>query len=1031
MLLNEEEEKKKREEDIKRLFGTKDSEESVNETPKVEISDTYNKRIQDVKNLFGIDDEIEEPVIQDETEDTKVTPQMLVTNTTPSTDYELESIRNTDNNKAKVDEKQLKNVQANANLVNPQNNNDGNMAISNFRAGQNLNPIVDKTNVDNKEKNETTTIKATQNANIASKDDVKNVKKASNSDIYLLTNGQVDYRSQTEKSIDSFAGTVGNIGEGVKDFVPSIVDYLATGTENGSKITIKKGLKLLGYSDEDIEKITNVAMENYKKMSPLSVLNNLLNNDYKNNLRNERIQRNILKASSNSFTKKLAEVAPSIGSNLASSTLTAVNPVLGMMSFIFSAGGSYLDDAEARGMNDEEAFTYASIMGVLEGGTEYIITGKAFSTLLKAFSGKGLSKEVLNSYGVSTAENFLQEFVMEPFQEATAMVTGGADKADWDNIWGRALEAGCDGVLSSIILGGASAGIGSAQKVINKANPTVNEYAQALTDSINSGKVDVKGIVNGAKQAIIDNEGTQQFYTTTFNQDGNIENVQAVKGKAINNPNSNVNVAPVIIKNENNSYNVIDKNTGILLDSTPYTTLIEAQSQFNDKINNLDSASINNINHQIAKATIAIENELNKNVQEQNAQASNENVTNNNQNVTNTIQSGQENVQNDIQTGANNVNVNQNVDTNIDNSTNTYENNNPDTYQTSQNQFTDDYNSETTNYISDNAKVPTSQNNVLQDIQETVTKISDNTIYRTEEASNVFRTIARNILTIELQVNENGASLNSLNENGEVVYSQKLSGRPYRGAKIKQIVNNAISNADTSNINTAQTNKNGFRDVSNNETSNYMSNDGNVRNNVSNLSDEEIKNIVKYNPDGRVISDENYVNFLVDRYKDNKNISGVVTDTSSIREILSKNNSRIETLKELYNSIENTHNITLQAKLKNEKGNLETVNLDIDITLSGLKESFNKGESIEKYSIVPYLDKIIYTVQDGDGYFVMHDDKNRVDVKGYYYLFNTAEIDNKLYSVKIDIKKTKAGDRFYVHRVKLINNEGASIQANN
>ena len=1222
MLLNEEEEKKKREEDIKRLFGTKDSEESVNETPKVEISDTYNKRIQDVKNLFGIDDEIEEPITQDETEDAKVTPQMLVTNTTPSTDYELESIRNKDNNKAKVDEKQLKNVQANANLVNPQNNNDGNMAISNFRAGQNLNPIVDKTNVDNKEKNETTTIKATQNANIASKDDVKNVKKASNSDIYLLTNGQVDYRSQTEKSIDSFAGTVGNIGEGVKDFVPSIVDYLATGTENGSKITIKKGLKLLGYSDEDIEKITNVAMENYKKMSPLSVLNNLLNNDYKNNLRNERIQRNILKASSNSFTKKLAEVAPSIGSNLASSTLTAVNPVLGMMSFIFSAGGSYLDDAEARGMNDEEAFTYASIMGVLEGGTEYIITGKAFSTLLKAFSGKGLSKEVLNSYGVSTAENFLQEFVMEPFQEATAMVTGGADKADWDNIWGRALEAGCDGVLSSIILGGASAGIGSAQKVINKANPTVNEYAQALTDSINSGKVDVKGIVNGAKQAIIDNGGTQQFYTTTFNQDGNIENVQAVKGKAINNPNSNVNVAPVIIKNENNSYNVIDKNTGILLDSTPYTTLIEAQSQFNDKINNLDSASINNINNQIAKATIAIENELNKNVQEQNAQASNENVTNNNQNVTNTSQSGTENVQNDIQTGANNVNVSEtfrkdlekyktgkynqkdaitvldtlpdyfynlgyeidkplmlnmnkletimkepkgnfdgrnqhgitmdiieqipyaisnplnviknpdyrnrfvivtdltdqygdiilvpveinnnaeitginkitsiygketydtpakdnlksymeqnrdNIVYDIDNknsissnyrlqlpsktrntSTNSISqsdinmqaiskktttsktgNNNPSTYQASQNQLTDDYNSETTNYTSSNANVPTSQNNVLQDIQETVSKISDNTIYKTEEASKVFRTIARNIPTIELQVNENGASLNSLNENGEVVYSQKLSGRPYRGAKIKQIVNNAISNADTSNINTAQTNKNGFRDVSNNETSNYMSNDGNVRNNVSNLSDEEIKNIVKYNPDGRVISDENYVNFLVDRYKDNKNISGVVTDTSSIREILSKNNSRIETLKELYNSIENTHNITLQAKLKNEKGNLETVNLDIDITLSGLKESFNKGESIEKYSIVPYLDKIIYTVQDGDGYFVMHDDKNRVDVKGYYYLFNTAEIDNKLYSVKIDIKKTKAGDRFYVHRVKLINNEGASIQANN
>ena len=1040
MLLNEEEEKKKREEarrimassGMKIIDDTKDEiVDNINYSNNVVNNSDYQKKLEEARQIMEfsgmkiLDDEIEEPVIQeepitqDETENTKVTPQMLVTNTTPSTDYELESIRNKDNNKAKVDEKQLKNVQANANLVNPQNNNDGNMAISNFRAGQNLNPIVDKTNVDNKGKNETTTIKATQNANIASKDDVKNVKKASNSDIYLLTNGQVDYRSQTEKSIDSFAGTVGNIGEGVKDFVPSIVDYLATGTENGSKITIRKGLKLLGYSDEDIEKITNVAMENYKKMSPLSVLNNLLNNDYKNNLRNERIQKNILKASSNSFTKKLAEVAPSIGSNLASSTLTAVNPVLGMMSFIFSAGGSYLDDAEARGMNDEEAFTYASIMGVLEGGTEYIITGKAFSTLLKAFSGKGLSKEVLNSYGVSTAENFLQEFVMEPFQEATAMVTGGADKADWDNIWGRALEAGCDGVLSSIILGGASAGIGSAQKVINKANPTVNEYAQALTDSINSGKVDVKGIVNGAKQAIIDNGGTQQFYTTTFNQDGNIENVQAVKGKAINNPNSNVNVAPVIIKNENNLYNVIDKNTGILLDSTPYKNMDIAQKEFNNKMINLDSASINNINNQIAKATIAIENELNKNVQEQNTQASNENVTNNNQTVTNTSQSGQENVQNDIQSPMNNVNVNPNVDTNIDNSTNTYQNNNPDTYQTSQNQFTDDYNSETTNYTSSNANAPTSQNNVLQDIQETVSKISDNTIYKTEEASNVFRTIARNIPTIELQVNENGASLNSLNENGELVYSQKLSGRPYRGAKIKQIINNAISNADTSNINTIQINQNGFRDVSNNETTNYMSDDRNVNVKQNNkLSDEEIRNIVKYNPDGREISDENYVDFLVDRYKDNKNISGVVTDTKYVES--RKNNTEKEILDNLYSKIDNK-SFKTEKKLLNEQGKNVKVLIDLEITKQGLKESFNKSISPEKLSVIPYIDTLIETSNDG---IIRPENKNRRNILNWYYLYNTAEINGQLYGVKIDLKKTQVGDRFYVHRVNLINNKG-------
>ena len=58
--------------------------------------------------------------------------------------------------------------------------------------------------------------------------------------------------------------------------------------------------------------------------------------------------------------------------------------------------------------------------------------------------------------------------------------------------------------------------------------------------------------------------------------------------------------------------------------------------------------------------------------------------------------------------------------------------------------------------------------------------------------------------------------------------------------------------------------------------------------NTSNLSDEEVRNIVKYNPDGREISDSNYVDFLVERYKDNKNISGVVTDTSYVESIKNK-----------------------------------------------------------------------------------------------------------------------------------------------
>lgn len=808
MLLNEEDEKKKREEDIKRLFGTKNSEENINKTPKVEISDAYNKRIQDVKNLFGIDDEIEEPVMEEETEDTEITPQMLVTNTNPSDvakpAYEWTEEQKDTNNSGgfsslggrnsklktdsqNIDEKQLKEIKSNANTVTAQNNNNGNRAISNFRAGQNSNTVL---NAENSEEDKS------------------------------LWDIIVD---EFKREVDTIAGIGGNFVLGATDTFTAPANWIQAFETWGEKTATEQLLKLVGYSDEDAKKAGEIVEKNSKN-SIYSKLNTLYtNNPEVKQWKNNTIQENIEKASSNPVTKYLAELAPSIGSNLVPMAISAVNPVLGSALFMLQAGGSYLDDAKARGMSDDEALGYATIMGILEGGSEAIITGSMVSKIGKALIGKGLSKEVLNSWGVNILENFAQEALMEPSSELTAEIFGGPDAADWDNMGIRMLQAGISGIVSSIILGGASVGIASSQKILNETNLTTDDYAQAVIDTINSGEVDVDGIVNGAQQAIINNGGTQQFYTTTFNQDGNVENVKAVRGKEISNPNSNVNVAPVIIKNENDLYNVIDKNTGILLDSTPYTTLIEAQSQFNDKINNLDSASINNINNQIAKATIAIENELNKNVQEQNAQASNETVTNNNQNVTNTSQNGRKNVQNNTQSPMNNVNVNQNVDTNIDNSGNAYQNDNPGTYQASQNQFKGNYNNETTNYSSNSTNASISQNNALNDVTRLLSQISDNSIYSRQQTRAIIENISRNIPTVEIQQVDNTIYINSLDREGNVVHQQQVANRPYTGGEIRDLVNNAVYNADLSGINSAQINEVGFRDVSDNETVNYAS----------------------------------------------------------------------------------------------------------------------------------------------------------------------------------------------------------------
>ncbi len=811
----------------------------------------------------------------------------------------------------------------------------------------------------------------------------------------------LDLRNNTQKKSDAIKGFTGNVLEGADSFIPNVVNYIHAGEKIIAKNNIENGLKMLGYNDDVIDKILPVAMYKYQKLSPIGQLNSLLNNETSKRQREENIRINNIRASNtNPLLEKLTELAPSLGDNFVSYGLTAINPVLGTASFMLSAGGSYLDDAKSRGMNDEQAFAYASVMGAFEGGTESIISGNFIDKVGRKLIGKGLSKEVLNSFGVSSAENFFQEAVMEPLQEKMAEIIGGPETANWEDIWKRFFESGVDGIISAIILGGASVGIASTENVLGNNHPSSDQYAQAIADTINSEKVDVNKIVEGAKQAIIDSkDNLKPFYATNFNQDGTIENIKTVIGKEIENPNNKINITPVIVKNENNSYNVIDKITGLSLDSSPYETMNGAQLGFTDKITKLDEASINNINRKVSQARLSIEQEKINIIQ-------NESLT------------PQENVEETSKTGTNNVMENRYVDINTEDDVNI--NDNP--YQSPLNKNMDNMVDNSQSYRPNNEENARSQNNGLNEVSKLVSQISDTSLYNRERTNAIFRNVARNIPNIELQVNENSTYLNSLDRNGNVVYQHQIANRPYVGAELREVVNNAITNTDLSNINTAQAGQNGFRGISNDETINYMSRIGNEviedNNSISNLSDEEVKSIVKYNPDGREISDSNYVDFLVERYKDNKNISGVVTDTRYVESI--KNNNEKLMLDDLYNQITNK-SFNSKKTLLDEHGKAKNVIINLEITKQGLKESLNKSMSDEKLAVIPYLDILIQTSNNG---IIRPENKNRRNIFSWYYLYNTAEINGELYGVKIDLKKTQVGDRFYVHRVNLINNKG-------
>lgn len=244
-----------------------------------------------------------------------------------------------------------------------------------------------------------------------------------------------------------------------------------------------------------------------------------------------KIQENI-QNTTNPVFKKLAELSASVGNMAVGMGLNAVNPVVGGQYFYGSASGNYMEDAKQRGMNEDEQYTYGMLMGAVEAGSEMFGVGK----IMKA--GKALTnsalKTALKEYGVSIADNILQESVIEPIQEVVAGKIGGKDKEDWDNIGQRMLQAGVNGGLVAGITGGATLGVVSAQKIVDKVGRkeqiTNSEMKTAIQDIEKAGINVTDEIKKSVEQQI--------KYNSNINQIGD-KTAQNLISEQINN-NSNL-----------------------------------------------------------------------------------------------------------------------------------------------------------------------------------------------------------------------------------------------------------------------------------------------------------------------------------------------------------------------------------------------------------------------------------------------------------------------------------------------------------
>ncbi len=249
----------------------------------------------------------------------------------------------------------------------------------------------------------------------------------------------------------------------------------------------------LKLDDENIKK----ELEKYKNsISNGKMDTNLTRNFLQNSIdkTSEEIQQNTDNIKNKVLRKANEQIVPALGQMGAGMVASAINPALGTLYFTESATGSYYDDAKERGMDDNEARKYSTIMGAMEGATEQIgienlsKAGKGIKTLVKGTGKEAVKqgtkeitksgiKTVLKNYGIGIADNIMQEAIIDPIQELTAQTIAGKDKAQWEGIGQRMLQDGINGGLVSAILGGANLGIQSCTGIVEKmqSNRTVTQ----------------------------------------------------------------------------------------------------------------------------------------------------------------------------------------------------------------------------------------------------------------------------------------------------------------------------------------------------------------------------------------------------------------------------------------------------------------------------------------------------------------------------------------------------------------------------
>lgn len=441
---------------------------------------------------------------------------------------------------------------------------------------------------------------------LAGSEDVKNSTKISSDEIKAMGEANELNKKIEKGGLDKFEASVdivlSNIWGGVKQTVGGLANLALTGLAFGVR-GLSGASKIVGL-EEAGNSLDNVYDWTIDKQQDISNTTNY------ESLVTSQIEDEGIKTAGN---------VTNVISNMGTSAL--IGGGIGVSGAVVQGVSVAGNSSQEVLKEDEDNIMQASLTGIAKGYVSYftermfdanILTKGMKKTSIQEGVNRLISDKISSEFGkefANTSVNILGENIEELVEDNGGYLIdkmiNGKDMPGFKEWWDNTSETAKTTTISTIILnmlglGGSSFKeiegdmeaqhwIGEAQKIIEKENLAIHFNTNETKNS----------------------ENTDTFYITRFTQEGEIANIVPTKGKTIANPKPELDVAPVIVKDKDtNYYNVIDGNTGVVLDSSPYSTTMEAEGGFNEKANNLSDIQIKDINNKIGKANYSINNEL-------------------------------------------------------------------------------------------------------------------------------------------------------------------------------------------------------------------------------------------------------------------------------------------------------------------------------------------------------------------------------------------------------------------------------------